>query len=364
MKITDYSRSTIGLILGTASNANAIGGVSISGGAVAGSIPVATSSNALAWRDALSFGSNTNDVSSAGTMGSSPSNTRADHVHRGVHAIAVSSNTLYGDVALVAGTGMGITVAGQNVTFDSSGGASISIGSNSTDVSGSTALGGLTTYAPSTHLHRGVHSISHTSNTFYGDVTITASGTLGITSPVSGTFALSAGTGGGGGVADILDLSTAETDDTLVLAPDGAGGVEFREEAGRLIAITSYMGSSGDVTTTTTSTTFVDVDATNMAVTFTAPASGNVIVRVYIPGVANPGSGIFFNLRESTTNVTSHGLAGASSAIVPVAIPFYVTGISAGSHTYKLGWRVDGSTNTMYYGDTARGPVIMEVWAV
>lgn len=37
---------------------------------------------------------------------------------------------------------------------------------------------------------------------------------------------------GGGAVADILDLPTAETDDTLVLAPDGAGGVEFRAESG------------------------------------------------------------------------------------------------------------------------------------
>jgi hypothetical protein len=33
-------------------------------------------------------------------------------------------------------------------------------------------------------------------------------------------------------VADILDLPTAEMDDTLVLAPDGAGGVEFRAETG------------------------------------------------------------------------------------------------------------------------------------
>src|SRR6187551_670640 len=35
-----------------------------------------------------------------------------------------------------------------------------------------------------------------------------------------------------GSPADILDLATAETDDTLVLAPDGAGGVEFRTEVG------------------------------------------------------------------------------------------------------------------------------------
>jgi hypothetical protein len=37
---------------------------------------------------------------------------------------------------------------------------------------------------------------------------------------------------GAGAPGDILDLATAETDDTLVLAPDGAGGVEFRAEAG------------------------------------------------------------------------------------------------------------------------------------
>ena len=121
VKITDYSRSTPGLILGTASNANAIGGVSVSSNspALPGSILVAISSNMAAWRDALSFGSNTNDVSSTGTMGSSPSNTRADHVHRGVHAVtAAGSNALYGDVNLVAGSGLGITTSGQNVRFD------------------------------------------------------------------------------------------------------------------------------------------------------------------------------------------------------------------------------------------------------
>lgn len=35
-----------------------------------------------------------------------------------------------------------------------------------------------------------------------------------------------------GSVTEILDIPTAETDTTLVLAPDGAGGVEFRAEVG------------------------------------------------------------------------------------------------------------------------------------
>jgi len=37
---------------------------------------------------------------------------------------------------------------------------------------------------------------------------------------------------GAGSPTEILDIPTAETDNTLVLAPDGAGGVEFRAEAG------------------------------------------------------------------------------------------------------------------------------------
>ena len=122
MKITDYRRSTLGLVLGTVSDSSAIGGVSSSSNAPAGAgmTIVAISSNMFEWRDALSFGSNTNDVSSLGTMGSSPSNTRADHVHRGVHQLtAAGSNALYGDVNLVAGTGMAITAGGNTLTFAS-----------------------------------------------------------------------------------------------------------------------------------------------------------------------------------------------------------------------------------------------------
>lgn len=49
---------------------------------------------------------------------------------------------------------------------------------------------------------------------------------------------------GGGAVADILDLPTAETDDALVLAPDGAGGVEWRAEAGAGASLTLPEGSA------------------------------------------------------------------------------------------------------------------------
>lgn len=82
-----------------------------------------------------------------------------------------------------------------------SAGSSLSLGSNSTDVTSTSGLGGATTYSPSTHFHKGVSSVSHSSNTFVGGITLIAQGSVGITSPSSGTFAINAvaGAAAGGG---------------------------------------------------------------------------------------------------------------------------------------------------------------------
>jgi hypothetical protein len=80
----------------------------------------------------LSFGSNVNSVGTANTMGASPSNTRADHVHIGVTSIAHTSNAFVGGVTLVAGANVGITSPSSG-TFRIDGGAS---GGGSSDLSG------------------------------------------------------------------------------------------------------------------------------------------------------------------------------------------------------------------------------------
>lgn len=49
-------------------------------------------------------------------------------------------------------------------------------------------------------------------------------------------------------VADIVDIPTAEMDDTLVLAPDGAGGVEFRAE------VAAFDGTLPEIATPATPT--------------------------------------------------------------------------------------------------------------
>ncbi len=177
----------------------------------------------------------------------------------------------------------------------------------------------------------------------------------------------------GAAPAEIVDIPTAETNAALVLAPDGAGGVEFRAEAGAAGALlaSKYYKPATQQNPSTASTTLVDVDATNLAVTFTAPASGKVIVRLQA-GCYNTGNYGQFGVREGTTNIAV-GRVNANNAAGPTAVrSFLITGISAGSHTYKFAFSAGGSGGTMnlYYqtddpavASASIGPASIEVWA-
>jgi hypothetical protein len=118
------------------------------------------------------------------------------------------------------------------------------------------------------------------------------------------------------------------------------------------------------------------VDATNAAVTFTAPASGNVLVRVTLTaaGPAGINANTFLGLRESTTNLVNSGgspagttllqsqtLAGANVEGVYSWVA-YLTGVSAGSHTYKLSY-ASNSSEALTLRAAAGAPMIIEVWA-
>lgn len=172
---------------------------------------------------------------------------------------------------------------------------------------------------------------------------------------------------GGSAPTEILDIPTVETDDTLVLAPDGAGGVEFRAEAGgggsSLLAVIAYKPAS-NTTTPVTSTSAADIDAPNLVITFTAPASGNVVVRV---GCLVEGPSIvscYWALREGSTTLDWARL-GDNMPRSYRTMDFLISGLSAGSHTFKWAGAVDGSTMNLFYGPgtTNMGAAIMEVWS-
>ena len=216
-----------------------------------------------------------------------------------------------------------------------------SYASNANAVAGVPAGGAAATVSRGDHVHDGVTSISHTSNTFDGPVTFTASGSLGITSPSAGTLNFSAvdTTGGGSG--------------------SGSG-------AGTLLALKEEKAAH---TYSTVSTTLADVDATNMAVTFTAPASGNILVRLtaYCDQAGTSEFGRW-SLRESTSDI-----AGAGGSVIrapdgggTATVAFKLTGVTAGAHTYKWSYKTTAATGAhrilVGAGGDDQPPAVMEVW--
>ena len=163
-----------------------------------------------------------------------------------------------------------------------------------------------------------------------------------------------------------LTVTDDPTDDrvNVTIASSGGGGEPI---SGDLIAVTSYAQDS-DTDYTTTSTSFVDVDTDNLKVTFTAPSSGNVIVRVNaIIAGSNSSHNLYFNLRESGSDIagTSHGGAPSSSTqgFAQQAFDCYLTGLSAGTHTLTLGYRTDNAaTAAQVWSGPTLGPVTLEVF--
>lgn len=80
-------------------------------------------------------------------------------------------------------------------------GAATAYGSNANAVASVSAGGASTSVSRADHVHLGVRSIAHTSNTYAGPITLVAAGAVGITSPASGTFTISAATSSAGGGA-------------------------------------------------------------------------------------------------------------------------------------------------------------------
>jgi hypothetical protein len=130
-----------------------------------------------------------------------------------------------------------------------------------------------------------------------------------------------------------------------------------------LAVVTNSYGSNYS----TTSTSFVDVNASLFALTFTTPASGNIVLRATMPmEFVSTGQGQY-NWREGSSDIANSDFVlasnGASSPIRgTVAWNCYLTGVSAGSHTYKLGMKTTNSGTTMFgYTNTSR--FTLECWS-
>jgi hypothetical protein len=100
----------------------------------------------------------------------------------------------------------------------------------------------------------------------------------------------------------------------------------------------------------TTQTTFVDVDVSNLALTITT-TGGDVMVGFHGHIYANGG---ICNLDVTVDGAREAGDDGITAvhAAFREAVSFVrlITDLDAGSHTFKLQWKVSAGTATLYAG--------------
>lgn len=120
----------------------------------------------------------------------------------------------------------------------------------------------------------------------------------------------------------------------------------------------------------TTSTTGADIDATNLSLAVTVPASGKILVAFSFCCTGGH-SALFMGLRESTNNI-GYGKLGFSSPTdnARFMMQVLITGLSAGAHTYKAAFKAVSGTVTLSYGTQAspattdQGPFVMAIYGV
>jgi hypothetical protein len=147
------------------------------------------------------------------------------------------------------------------------------------------------------------------------------------------------------------------------VAPDGrivlGGFVRFsgaQPGGGGISAVTVYSPGAQQVYSTA-SAVLADVDAANLAVTFTAPASGNVLVQATCWIDSNtPGQRGRLGLREGSSNIGQPvSVTRDADNGYLVTASFSVTGLSAGSHTYKLSFATNAGTFRIIVFDSSSG---------
>lgn len=111
---------------------------------------------------------------------------------------------------------------------------------------------------------------------------------------------------------------------------------------------------------TTTSTSFVNVDGTNLSLTITT-TGGNVLIG-FSGAVSNTAAGSVTYLDVEIDGVRfagDDGVVGVAQNIANYSVNagFVVlkTGLSAGSHTFKLQWKTFNNTSKLYAGAGTAG---------
>lgn len=186
------------------------------------------------------------------------------------------------------------------------------------------------------------------------------------------------GADGGGatsldGLSDVDTTTTAPVDGDglffdnasglwLPSAPAGGGG----GGGGGLLAVKQHYPAAQE-SKTTTSTSFVDMDATNLVVSFTAPASGKVLIRLSCHIYNSTANGtMYWNLRDASGDVAGTLMFVQQSPTANMqelkSTCVLISGLTPSTvYTYKWGGKVASGTMNMRMGGAFYGPAVMEV---
>jgi hypothetical protein len=161
-------------------------------------------------------------------------------------------------------------------------------------------------------------------------------------------------------VTEITDLPTAEMDDSLVLAPDGAGGVEFRAETGGGVATDAIWDAAGDLAVGSgpdaaeklgvgADSTVLTISASTHVPVWAAPAavafSGCVAYHNTTQTISNSWTVVALNSEDFDTDTYHDNSTNNSRLTVPTTGYYALRGASLFTNaTGYLSFRMDGTT--------------------
>lgn len=146
------------------------------------------------------------------------------------------------------------------------------------------------------------------------------------------------------GNAPTVAASGGDTNIDLILSSKGTGGIRFNDGS---------VGQTASVATseTTTSTSFTDLATTTDTVTFVVPSTGRVKVTVSAFFNNSGANQTYVDFAISGTNTRSASdttalIQGATAQNYNMSKVTVLTGLTAGSCTFKMKYRVTGGTGT------------------